>query len=212
MAVKYPIAYELSPQRTAKGSRWLSVRLRNVGSEELTELDVNLHSLDTYNLSVAGSGKLVPRLLPETEERLDFRVVATATNSLYITIDGFREGEPFHWESPDLWVRIGEETAELASIFAVTEPYLKQHQSVRCRVTVRGLAPSEGLRLEVAADTPSGEVEELAVVSTRPLEAGDVDQYEFDVTVEERGAYTLYAYLYEGERRIGRKVEHVYVT
>jgi hypothetical protein len=69
-----------------------------------------------------------------------------------------------------------------------------------------------GLLLEFWANTPSGEFQHLATVETTPLHAGEEARYAAEVTPEEKGSYTIYAYLYDDGRRIGRRTEYVYVT
>lgn len=103
------------------------------------------------------------------------------------------------------------DVAELSSLFAMTEPYPLRGQKLRIEATIRGLADSEGLRLEFWADAPSGEFKELSTVETKPLNAGEEIRYSAEIMPEEEGLYTIYAYLYDGVRRIGRQVEHVYV-
>ncbi len=213
MAVKYPIEYELEPERIRTGVRWLTLRVKNVGTETLTGLDVRLNSFDTYSLLVYGSGEYIGILEPGEEEVLPFQVSSLSTTSVYTTMDGWRAGEPFHWESPATLIRVGEDVAELVSLFAMAEPYLTQGETVRCEASVRGLGQSEGLTLEFWAYTPDGAFEELATIETKPLSAGEVAHYSAEVTVEDKGAYTVYAYLYEdGFKRLGRKIEHVYVS
>lgn len=56
-----------------------------------------------------------------------------------------------------------------------------------------------------------GLAEELAIIETKELGAGEEATYSAEVTPEEKGLYTIYAYLYDGIRRIGREVEYVHV-
>ena len=50
MRIKFPIQYELEPQSVDTGTSWVVLTLKNIGPEKLTNLDVRLHSMDTYNL------------------------------------------------------------------------------------------------------------------------------------------------------------------
>jgi hypothetical protein len=52
---KYPIEYELNPTEIEKGTNWVTLKLKNIGNETLENLDVQLHSVDTYNLTVYGT-------------------------------------------------------------------------------------------------------------------------------------------------------------
>jgi hypothetical protein len=212
MATKFPIEYELSPKDIRTGTYWLTLRLKNVGTEMLTSLDVKLNSLDAYDIGVYGTGSYIAFLNPDEERILPFQVMATATTNLYATIEGWRDGAPFYWESPYIWVKVGKGVAELISVFAMTEPYPPIGKTLRCEASIRGLAPSEGLTLEFWANTPSGDFEALASIETKALSAGEEARYAAEVTPEEKGAYTIYAYLYKDGKRIGRKLEYVYVT
>ena len=211
MAIKYPLEYELKPNSIDAGRHWVTLSLKNIGTQDLTGLDINLNSLDAYSISVIGTGSYVSMLNPDETRELPFQVSANRTGSLYVTLDGWKNGERFHWESPGIPVTVGAEVAELVSLFAMTEPYSIVGERIRCEATVRGLDRSEGLKLEFWADTPGGEFEELAIVETKALDMGEEATYSAEITPDEDGLYTIYAYLYDGVRRIGREVEYVYV-
>jgi hypothetical protein len=204
--------YEVTPTSIEPGMRWLTLRVKNVGSETLTGLDARLNSLDAYSISVYGTGSYISVLSPGEEHIIPFQVSANTTTSLYATLDGWQKGELFHWESPATIVNVGQEVAELVSLFAITEPYPPTQTVIRCEATVRSLTPSEGLNLEMWANTPSGAFNELAIVETKALGAQETARYTAEFTAEEEGTYTIYAYLYDGVRRIGRRTEHLYVT
>jgi hypothetical protein len=211
MAIKYPLEFELNPDSMDAGRHWVTLRLRNIGAQDLTGLDITLNSLDAYSISVLGTGSYIAVLKPNEEREIPFQVSANRTGSLYVAIDGWKDGGRFHWESPGMPVTVGAEAAELVSLFAMTEPYSLVGERIRCEATVRGLTQSEGLSLEFWADTPGGEFEELAIVQTKELSPGEEATYSAEITPDEDGLYTIYAYLYDGVRRIGREVEYVYV-
>lgn len=209
--IKFPIEYQLTPSAVESGRHWVNLSLKNIGPEELTGLDVNVNSLDAYSISVLGTGSYISILDPDQEEQLPFQISASRTGSVYVTIDGWKDGERFHWESPAIFLRVGEEVAELSNLFAMTEPYPVLGEKIRCEATVRGLTQSEGLTLEFWADTPGGEFKELALVDTKPFAPGEEATYSAEISPQDEGLYTIYAYLYDGVRRIGREVEYVYV-
>ena len=211
MPIRKHIQYDMNPKNIDVGARWLALTLRNIGPEDLTLLDVRLNSLDAYSISVYGTGEYISAFKPNEEHMLAFNVMANSTGSLYITLDGRRDERPFHWESPGILVRVGKATAELKSLFALTEPYPRQGEAIRCEATLRGLAASEGMPLEFWAASPSGEFKELAIMKTEELHAGEEDRYKTEMTPVEEGLHTIYAYLHDDGRRIGYQVEHVYV-
>ena len=53
---KHPIEYELKPRDIDVGPNWVTLTLKNISDKPLRHLDVQLHSLDTYNLWVYGTG------------------------------------------------------------------------------------------------------------------------------------------------------------
>jgi hypothetical protein len=211
MAIRQPIQYDINPKNIDVGTRWLGLTLRNIGTEKLARLDVRLNSLDAYSISVYGTGNSISALAPNEEQMISFQVLANSTGSLYITLDGWREEQPFHWESPGVLVRVGKAKAELTGLFALTEPYPRLGEAIRCEATLHGLATSKGLTLEFWAASPNGEFESLATIETAELSAGEEIRYSAEMTPEEEGLYTIYAYLYGDGRRIGYQVEHVYV-
>ncbi len=211
MGIRYPIEYELTPDSVDKGSRWLTVSLKNIGNDDLTMLDVKLNSLDVYSIAVLGTGSYVAALKPDEFKTLPFQISANSSGSLYISVDGWQDGDPFHWESPALRLKVGREVAEITSLFALTEPYPLLGENIRCEATLHGLAESQGLSLEFWAAAPSGDFQELADIETKTLDEGETVSYAAEITPEETGLYTIYAYLYDGVRRLGRETEYVYV-
>lgn len=211
MAIKYPIEYELVPTTIDTGRHWVTLNLKNIGNQDLTGLDVNLNSLDAYSMSALGTGSYVSSLKSDEERAIPYQLSANRTVGLYVTADGWRDGKRFHWESPSILVTVGSDVAQLVSLFAMTEPYPILGEKVRCEATVRGLSESERLTLEFWADTPSGAFEELAAVETKALSPNEEATYAAEITPDEEGLYTIYAYLYDGVDRIGRRIEHIQV-
>lgn len=212
MPTKEPFQYALEPREMEPGMRWLALSLRNIGSQNLTALDVKLNSLDAYSIGVGGTGSYVALLEPQEEKTRAFQISANITTQVYASVDGYRDGRPFHWESPALRIQVGRDVAELLSMFAITEPYPPAGERIRCEATLYGLQPNEGLNLEFWIDTPDGGIEELARMATQQMAAGEQATYSVEFTPEEEGTYTVHAYLYDGVRRIGHETDVVYVV
>jgi hypothetical protein len=49
--VKHPIEYKLTPDAVERGSHWLTVRIKNTGDNDLQNLNVKMHSLDSIHIS-----------------------------------------------------------------------------------------------------------------------------------------------------------------
>ena len=211
MATREPFRYELTPRAVVEGKNWLTVTLENVGAETLKGLHVKLNSLDVYSVEVLTDGAFVPLLDPEAREVIPFRVSTRVSGSVYLSVDGDQNGESFHWESPDLTLTVGEEVAELVSVLTLAEPEPALGDVIRCEAAIRGRLQSDGLQLEFWAETPTGVFEELAIVETKALSPQEEARYVAEVEASEEGPYTIYAYLYDGTTRIGRKMETVRV-
>ena len=78
--------------------------------------------------------------------------------------------------------------------------------------TLQGATESDGLRLEFWAETPSEEFVELGTVEPKNLVAGEEVRYAVEMMPQHEGKYTIYAYLYDGAKRIGHELEHIRVT
>ncbi len=211
MATNAPFAYELSPRVLEKGMRWLTVTLENTSPATLSGLNVALNSLDEYSIEILTEGAFLPVLDPGGEEVIPMQVSAHLSGSVYITVEGEREDESFHWESPDITLTVGEAGAELVSFLAVTEPGDAVGGVIRCEATVRGCLETEGLSLDFWAQTPAGTFDELASVETGSLSPGEEARYSVEVETDEPGTYQIYAYLVDGTTRLGREVERIRV-
>jgi hypothetical protein len=69
MATRHPIEYKVSPDQIDRGVHWLTLRLKNLGDDSLTELGVRLHSMDDYSIAVAGEGTTSIPWLPGKRRR-----------------------------------------------------------------------------------------------------------------------------------------------
>jgi hypothetical protein len=211
MRTKYPIEYELIPKRIEPGfHRRLTLRLRNIGTEELSGLRVRLNPADDYGI-LPRTASHIRKLWRNQETTRRFQVSAKATGRVTVSIEGETDGKPSCWESPSILVTVGADVAELVSLFALTGFYPPAGQSLRCEARVSGLAQSRTLDLEFWAETPSGDLEKLAEVETRPLSSGEEASYFAEITPEEEGLHTIFGYLNKEGCRIDREMERVYV-
>jgi hypothetical protein len=67
-----------------------------------------------------------------------------------------------------------------------------------------------GLRLEFWVEPPSGRSEEQATIEIKDLPVGEEARYTAEFTPQETGYYMIYAYLYDGWKRIDYKTESIY--
>ena len=211
---KYPFDYELSPSEIDLGTNWVTLNLKNIGRETLRDLDIQLHSLDTYNLTVYGTGlfgagQYISELKPSEEKEMVFRVNALGSANVYVTIKARRDGINFTWESGWTNIRLSEEKVEIERLLVLSNPYTAIGQTISAEATIKGLKESIGLKLEFWVEPPSGKSEQQATIEIKDLPVGDEARYTAEFTPQETGYYTIYAYLYDGWRRIGYKTESI---
>jgi len=212
---KYPIEYEVTPKDIDKGTNWITLKLKNIGSETLRGLDIQLHSLDTYNLTVYGTGlygagQYLTELGSNKEKELFFRVNAYGSAEVYATIKARKDEKYFWWESGWTNIKISEEKAEIGRLLVLSNPYTIIGKTISVEATIKGLRKSTGLKLEFWVEDPSGKAEEQATMDIKDLPVGEEARYTAEFTPKETGYYTIDAYLYDGWQRIGHKTEAIY--
>jgi hypothetical protein len=212
---KYPFEYELTPTEIEKGTNWVTLKLKNIGNETLEDLDVQLHSVDTYNLTVHGSwwegaGQHIRELEPNNEIELSFRVNAIGSADAYATIKGSKAGKYFWWESGWTNLYVSDEKARISSLLVLSNPYTTIGKTISAEATIKGLRKGGGLKLEFWVETPSGKNEQQATIDIKDLPVGEEARYSTEFTTKETGYYTIYAYLFDIWRRISYKTETIY--
>ena len=213
---KYPIEYELDPTSIDKGNNWLTLKLRNTSRDTLRGVDIQLHSLDTYYLTVYGtwwgfgSGQYLKELKPNEEVELLFRINALGSADVYATIMAREEKNYFWWESGWTHIYVSDEKAELERLLVLSHPYTQIGKTLSAEATVKGRRKGTGLKLEFWVEPPSGKSEKQATTEIKELSAGEEARYSAEFTPKQTGVYTIYAYLYDGWQRIGRKTNYIY--
>ena len=213
---KYPIQYELTPTTIDKGNSWLTLKLKNTSRDTLKGVDIQLHSEDTYHLTVygtwseLGSGPYLKELKPNEEVELVFRINALGSADVYATIMAREEKNYFWWESSWIHIYVSDEKAELERLLVLSHPYTQIGKTLSAEATVKGLRKGTGLKLEFWVEPPSGKSEKQATTEIKELSAGEEARYTAEFTPKEMGSYTIYAYLYDGWKRIGHKADSIY--
>ena len=202
----------MTAEQIEKGTNWLTLRLKNISKETLRGLDIQLHSLDTYYLTVYGTGFYRKYLESDKEEKdLVFQVNVLGSADVYLTIRTRKEGgDYFLWESGWTHIYLDEEKAELERLVVLSHPYTTIGKTLSAEATVKGLRNGMGLKVEFWVETPSGKFEEQAKIDIKELSAGEEARYTAEFTPDETGDYTVYAYLFDGSKRIGYKTDVIY--
>ncbi len=79
--LKHPIEYELTPDAVERGSHWLTVRIKNTGDNDLQNLNVKMHSLDSIHISFRNPNYYIYDLEPNEEKYFEVEVQANKTSS-----------------------------------------------------------------------------------------------------------------------------------
>jgi len=209
MEIKYPIEYELDPESVDEGTHSIVIKLRNIGKEELKYVKVDLNSLDGHGLVVYGTYKTIEEIKQNETEEISFEVDAFRTTDVYIILTATKGFGSFYWESSPISIVVGKEKAELKGIFVLTHPHPSLGETSEIEAIVQGLRNSEGLKLEFWVKTPKGVSEELTEIEIKKLSVAEEAQYSTNITFKEKGYYTIHAYLYDKDKRIGYKSDTI---
>ena len=68
--VKHPIEYELTPDSVERGSHWLTVRIKNTGDNDLKNINIKMHSLDSLHISFHNPNHYIYDLESNEENRV----------------------------------------------------------------------------------------------------------------------------------------------
>ena len=214
LRLKHPIEYELNPTEMDKGKQWITLKLKNTGNKTLKRLSVELHSLDTFYLFPLfypfGIGHYIGELKPDEGREVVFQINAQGSADVYATISALRDEEYFLWESGWTHITVIEEKAEIVGLVVLSHPYTTIGKTLSAEATIKGLRKVTGLKLEFWVETPAGKFEEQATIDIKELSIGEEARYSAEFTPKETGYYTVYAYLYDGWRKIGHKTDHIY--
>ena len=213
--IKFPFEYEMSPTEIRTGTNWVALKLKNIGMSALNELDVQLHSMDTYNLTVYGTwwfgaGQHIEELGPNVEKKLVFRVNAIGSADIYASVVARKDGDYFWWESGMTSLTVADEKAEIERLLVLSNPYTTIGKTISAEAAIKGLRKGTGLKLEFWVETPTGKSDLQATIDIKELPVGEEAIYSAQFTPKETGVYTVYTYLYDGWKRIGRKTGFVY--
>jgi len=107
-------------------------------------------------------------------------------------------------------LKISGEKAEIGHLLVLSNPYTPIGKTISAEATIKGLKTSTGLKLEIWVEPPTGRSEEQATIEIKDLPVGEEARYTAEFTPKETGYHTIYAYLYDGWRRIGYKTEDIY--
>lgn len=212
MPTRRDIQYEISPKKLQEGDRWLSVSIKNMRKKELRGIDVRLNSMDTYSIEVLETNRFVPELGPGEETTVFYRVACRSPGNVYLSIDGFENGQGFYWESPSRTIVVGEPRGELVSVFATTKTRFVIGDKITAEATVKSNLDTKGLKLDVWTEAPDETIDEIKSFELEDLEPNKTKIYKCDFEPSLEGLYVVNAELFDGLKRLGHKADYVYVA
>jgi len=198
---KYPFEVTVTPERLERGRHWITVALRNVSTELVTDVSATLYTYNSHDVDVLPSGSFhfVKELRPQESAVLNFHVFANHTGRVYLHVTAYRDSNLVSWYSPDQELRLTEDPAEIQTFF-VNRPYWAYEETIETETVVQAHQDVEALRLEVAATPPSKDHTLMDVIAIDFLAAGGTKRFVSELFASEEGTYLLTARLfYEGK-------------
>jgi len=208
---RLPVIVKLEPREISRGRSQVSLKIKNVGEEEIETLEVGLSSLNQSLLEVQDSLKWLSNIQPDETAIVPFDISAFSSARVYIKIFGYVDNDRFSWESPGIRLKVGDEVAEIDNLLIKGDANQKVGQRVEAEATIRGLKPDSKISLDYWVNMPNEVFTHLGEVSIEVNEI-DIVKSRIEFTPESEGLYTVYAYLYDGLRQIDRDIDKVLIT
>jgi hypothetical protein len=210
MRIKRPFEFDITPSELKTGTHWVSVHLKNVSTDTLTQLDIKLYSRNQTFIDVWGTGTYTSEVKPGEERFFPFQIYANQTTKLYATVSGYREGIYFFWTSPNIEIYVGITTAKLRNVFALTHPYAVGGETLEAEAVVEGVTGGDNFLITFWHDSPSS-FEKLGETKIEKLGPGEVKKSSIEFTPNESGRHEIHAYLYDDHRYIGTDSDVIWV-
>lgn len=206
------IEYEMVPQVLRMGDNWVKVRVKNVGGENLENVDIRLNSNDTLALHVYDNSRYIEILRPDEEAIFFFRVNALLNARMYISLDSFFDDEYYYWESLPVRFNVGDRMIEIIELDLNEKkrPIIKN--KVEIFTTLFTTLPVESVVLQLWIENPQGDIEELKTIEIEDLDEEVTQEFRSTFVPEDKGPYIVHAYLYDEGRRIDYMSDLIYVT
>ncbi|MBD3172803.1 hypothetical protein GF326_10055 [Candidatus Bathyarchaeota archaeon] len=83
----------ISPVKVERGTKWVSVNLENISDKPLSRLEVSLHSIEPYFLSVVRPDSYISQMDTGDIASIPFQVEARESGRVYLTVTGYQEGK-----------------------------------------------------------------------------------------------------------------------
>ena len=145
----------ISPVKIERGTKWISVNLKNISDKPLDRLEVSLHAIEPYFLSVVRPDSYISKMEDGGIESIPFQIGARESGKVYLTVTGYQEGKEFYWDSAPVKIRVKEEIAEIKNVLVLSKPKVKKHKLIDAEATVRTYSPDHSYVLKFWLNSPS---------------------------------------------------------
>lgn len=211
MALNPPFEYHVTPETIESGTHWISIHLKNTKNKPMMNMDVRLISNDPLRIQPLDRGGYINMLNPGEERVVPVQIEASQGAWIYLHVEYWMDDELYYWESPNVWIKVRRDPARIMTLFSIEGPQMTVGEEVPVEATLVANLPVEDLRLDFWIETADGRFESFESVDVETLDAGEVKTITTAFTPDEGGLYSVYAYLFEGNRRLDRMIEQLRV-
>lgn len=211
MAYNPPFEYYIRPETVESGTHWISVHLKNTKNKPMMNMDVRLISNDPLRIRSLDRGGYINMLNPGEERVVPVQIETNQGAWVYLHVEYWLDDELFYWESPNIWIKVRRDPARIMTLFSVKGPHMRAGEPVPVEATLVANLPAESLRLDLWIETADERFESFESMDVESLDAGEVKTITTEFTPEEDGLYSVYAYLFDGNRRLDRMIEQLRV-
>jgi hypothetical protein len=212
MAYNPPFEYQITPETVEPGTRWLSVHLENTERQPLMNLDVRLISSDSLRIRSLDRGGYINMLNPGEEDVVPMQVEVNQGTWVYLHVEYWVEGELFYWESPNVWISAERDPARMMTLFSMGGPEVLVGTETPVEATLVANMPTDPLRVDFWVETAGGAFEAFDSADIAAMKEGEIRTVTTQFEPDDEGLYSVYAYLFEGDRRLDRKIEQIRVV
>jgi len=212
MALNPPFEYSITPERIEPGTRWVSVHLKNTGRTPMMNMDVRVISNDPLRIRALDRGGYINMLNPGEERVVPVQIEANQGVWVYLHVEYWLDDELSYWESPNVWIKVRRDPARIMTLFSIQGPQLNLGESAPVEATITANLPVEELQMDFWIETASGKFESFNTIAVEPMEADEVRTVTTEFTPDEKGVYSIYAYLLDGNHRLDRMIEQLRVV
>ena len=148
-------------------------------------------------------------LNPGEEKVVPMQAEVNQGSWVYLHVEYWIDGELYYWESPNVWIAAERDPARIMTLFSMDGPQVIVGEDASVEATLVANLPTNPLRLDFWVETAGGKFEAFKSVDVAAMDNGEIRTITTQFQPDEEGLYSVYAYLFEGDRRLDRKIEQI---